>query len=200
MSIDTNICNDALNFLGAEPLASLNANNKRARICKQQYPIARDFVLRNHPWNFALKRDLITPTGNSLAFGETNEFLLPADCVRINKVMGGNWKQVRYKTEGRAIYALAEEINLSYVSNTVPVGFYDASFKRAVAAQLAGDICYQITQSTSLMQGLYNMAKEVARDSRTVDSMENTPENFNFDYFDNARISGHEIYPDPNFM
>lgn len=197
MAVDVNICNDALNFLGVEPVASLDDDSKAARTCKAQYPIARDYILRTHPWNFALKRDILTPIPDAPTFGDTTVFLLPQDCVRVNKVLDDNGNPIRYKTEGRRIYATeSDHLNLSYVSNSVPEGDYDVAFRRAVAAHLAGDICYKMTQSANLMQGMYALAENIARESRTLDSMENTPDNFKFDYFDKARVTTHEIYPE----
>lgn len=193
MSTKIQICNDALNFLGAEAINSLEDNNHVARTCKQQYPLARDYVLRTHPWNFALERDVLTP--HKEAWGGSHQFLLPSDCVRINKVLNSDLKPVKYKVEGRNIFSPETTIYLSYVSGDVLEGVYDPAFKRAVAAQMAGDMCYKITQSGNLMQSMYALADEFAKNSRTLDSMENTPDDFKFDYYDNARRSNHEIYP-----
>lgn len=198
MAVDLDICNDALTHLGAEPINDFTAG-KTSRLCGRQYPIARDFILRSHPWNFALKRDVITPTGDLPVFGSTNKFTMPADCIRIVKVVNGNITPVKYKTEGRFIYALADEINLLYVSNSVPEGYYDVCFKRAVAAQLAGDMCYSVTQSVSLQSGLLALSKSYIAESRSYDSMENTAEDFTFNYFDDARQAGHEIYSNADF-
>lgn len=199
MSVSLDICNDALAFLGSEPISDFTSN-KIERLCGRQYPVARDIILRSAPWNFALKRDLITPNGDVPIFGETKVYNLPPDCVKIVKVINGNYKPIKFKTEGRFIYALADEINLLYVSNNIPEGYYDVTFRRAVAYQLAADMCYAVTQSTSLMQGLVQLSKQYIQESRSYNSMEMTPEDFSFDYFDQARIAPHEIYPNPDFM
>ena len=45
------ICNSALNIIGASNIISLDEDSKAGRICKQRYPNVRDSVFRSHPWN-----------------------------------------------------------------------------------------------------------------------------------------------------
>lgn len=193
-SID--ICNDALNHLGAEYINSLSEESKIARVCKKQYPLTRDFMLRTYVWNFALKREQLTPNGDTPVWGSAYEFNLPADCVRVNKVMTDAMSAARYKTEGRNLLSASNLIYLSYVSNTISEGLYDIAFSKAVAARLAADICFNITQSNNLQGALYALADSIAKDARSTDSMENTPDDYTFGYFDDSRRLGHEIYPD----
>ena len=195
MTISISICNDALNHLGAEYITSLSEESKTARVCAHQYPIARDTTLRSYVWNFALKRALITPTGNTPVWGEAIPFNIPADCVRINKVLvEGN--PAKFKVEGRHVYCVADTIMLSYVSSTASEGLYDVAFNKAVSARLAADMCFNITQSNNLQKDLYALSEQFAKDARSSDSMENTPEDFTFSYFDDSRRVGHEIYPE----
>ena len=189
------ICNDALNHLGAEYINSLTEESKIARVCRTQYPLTRDFMLRTYVWNFALKREQLTPNGDTPVWGNAFEFNLPADCVRVNKVMKESFVAARYKTEGRQLLSAQESLYLSYVSNTVSEGLYDIAFSKAVAARLAADICFNITQSNSLQGALYSLADQIAKDARSTDSMENTPDDYTFDYFDDSRRLGHEVYP-----
>ena len=50
------ICNMALGWLGAPPIASLTENRPEARYAAQYYDIAVEQCLRDHRWNFAQKR------------------------------------------------------------------------------------------------------------------------------------------------
>jgi hypothetical protein len=214
MTVAVEICNDALNHLGAEPINDLADDNNIARTCNRQYPIARDYILRQHLWNFAIQRDQITSSGTSTIFGEAFKYIVPANSVRIYKVVDGDWKPIRYKVEKGIIYAnpalkfdLPSEppvadpsINLIYIDKTTAEDLFDPTFKKAVAAQLAADMTYKITQSTTLMSGLVALAKDYVAEARSTDSMEGEPQDMKFDYFDNARRSSHEIYPDADFF
>ena len=43
------ICNSALNQLGAASITSLTDNSKNARLCNERYATVRDAVFRSHP-------------------------------------------------------------------------------------------------------------------------------------------------------
>ena len=49
------ICNSALNQLGASSITALTENSKNARICNERYETVRDAVYRSHPWNCLLR-------------------------------------------------------------------------------------------------------------------------------------------------
>ena len=53
------ICNKALDKLGQNPIISLTDGNKAANLCTRNWPLVRDQVLREHPWNFAMKRAIL---------------------------------------------------------------------------------------------------------------------------------------------
>lgn len=213
-SVAVEICNDALNHLGAEAINDLADDNNIARTCNRQYKIAKDYILRQHLWNFAIQRDQITSSGMSSIFGEAYTFIVPANCVRIYKVIDDSYQPIRYKVEKGIIYALPVQkmdlpttpttpdpsINLVYVDNTAEEHLFDPTFKKAVAAQLAADMCYKITQSTTLMSGLVKLARDYVAEARSTDSMEGEAQDINFDYFDKARRSTHEIYPESDFF
>jgi len=214
MSVAVEICNDALNHLGAEAINDLADDNNIARTCNRQYFIARDYILRQHLWNFAIQRDQITSSGMSTIFGQAYTFTVPSNCVRIYKVIDDDFAKIRYKVERGIIYALPvnkmdlpsspplpdPSINLVYVDKSAPENLYDPTFKKAAAAQLAADMCYKITQSTTLMAGLLALAKDYVSEARSTDSMEGEAQDINFDYFDKARRTTHEIYPESDFF
>ena len=50
------ICNGALNQLGATTILSLTEDSKNARLCNQRFTQVRDSVFRSHPWNCLQKR------------------------------------------------------------------------------------------------------------------------------------------------
>ena len=50
------ICNSALNQLGASSITALTDDSKNARLCNERYTTIRDAVFRAHPWNCLIKR------------------------------------------------------------------------------------------------------------------------------------------------
>lgn len=194
MAVDVDICNSALIKLGAEPIAALSDNTKQARLCSLRYLPIMKAVLRSAPWGFAIKRASLTPIVTTLEFGDENVFQLPADCVKVWKLNDGC---TRYKIEGTKL--LSDDIDTAeifYVSSATAVTDMDFVFMEAVACTLAADLAYSLTQSQALMQGLLGMAEWWMGQARSYNSQEQTPDDFKFDTFLNARIGGgaDEIY------
>ena len=45
------ICNEAMDLLGAATITALTENSKEARLCNRRFSTVRDATLRSHPWN-----------------------------------------------------------------------------------------------------------------------------------------------------
>ena len=56
MASVVDICNSALNQLGASTIIALTENSKNGRLCNARYNVIRDVAFRAHPWNCAIKR------------------------------------------------------------------------------------------------------------------------------------------------
>ncbi|BCV06006.1 MAG: hypothetical protein CM15mV123_200 [uncultured marine virus] len=50
------ICNEAMDLLGAATITALTENSKEARLCNRRFATVRDATLRSHPWNCAIER------------------------------------------------------------------------------------------------------------------------------------------------
>ena len=50
------ICNNALNQLGASTILSLTEDSKNARLCNARYESIRNAVFRSHAWNCLMAR------------------------------------------------------------------------------------------------------------------------------------------------
>ena len=56
MASVVNICNSALNLIGASTISALTEDTKNARLCNQRYEPVRNRVFRSHNWNCLIKR------------------------------------------------------------------------------------------------------------------------------------------------
>lgn len=93
----TDICNAALIKLGASPITGLGTDTTTSgQVCNAIYNIARDALLRSHPWNFArvwVDLALLSTVPLALSFAPnpdyqtdiiyTGAYQLPSDCVRV---------------------------------------------------------------------------------------------------------------------
>ena len=55
MASVVDICNSALNLLGASTITTLTEDSKNARLCNQRYEPIRDRTFRSHAWNCLTK-------------------------------------------------------------------------------------------------------------------------------------------------
>ena len=120
---DTDICNAALVKLGANTITGLSTDtSEQAVMCQSVYRIARDALLRSHPWNFArvwITLSTLTALPVQLLVkpdphfqGEiifTGAFQLPSDCIRVFRAAPFNYN---FRIVGQSLYTDAPPQNL----------------------------------------------------------------------------------------
>lgn len=170
------ISNKALDKLGHGPITSLLDGTTAANLCSRNWEQIRDQVLRDHPWNFALKRASLAPDSTPPAWGFGNQFQLPADCIRLIEIKG--YEKAEWQLEGRAILANDTVLYIRYVARITDPNRYDSLFVDAVAARLAMELCEPLTQSSQKIQLLAEMYNDSLTRAKRVDAQENPPSRF----------------------
>jgi len=178
------ICNLALQKVGAARILSITDNSREARSCSVAYDSCRRDELRKHPWNFAVKRVVLAPDTAAPAFGFDYQFTLPADCLR---VLLPRDNTLDWVVEGRKLLTnwSASPIDISDTSGTAlalryiaditdPVQF-DATFYRMLALNLALAIVEEHTQSNQKKQFLMQEYTEELRLARRMNAFETLP-------------------------
>ena len=157
------MCNSALNQLGAASITALTDNSKNARLCNERFNTVRDAVFRSHPWNSLIKRLQLAQDATTPAYGFSYQFTLPSDCVR---VLGINAYNSDHKVEGRKILCNEASIKVIYVSQVTDPNEMDVLLRETISAALAADLAYAITanlQVSKLMQEKYQFKLSEAR-------------------------------------
>ena len=116
------ICNSALNQLGASSITALTENSKNARLCNERYETVRDAVFRSHPWNCLVKRVQLAKDTETPAWGFTNQYTLPSDCLRVLQIKDYN---LDYKIEGRKLLINEDTVFLIYLAQITDVNELD---------------------------------------------------------------------------
>ena len=75
MASVVDICNGALNQLGATTILSLTEDSKNARLCNARYTQVRDALFRSHPWNCLQKRVQLAADTTAPAWGFTSAYI-----------------------------------------------------------------------------------------------------------------------------
>ncbi len=174
MASVVDICNSALNQIGASNIISLTEDSKAARICNQRYEFIRDSVFRAHPWNALITRRTLSPDATAPTFEFDNAFTLPTDpyCLRVISL---DFHDIIHRVEGRKILCNEDTLNLVYVGRVEDVNQYDMLLIESIAAALAADLAYPLVGSTSLAQEMRAVYQEKLKEARFVDATEGTP-------------------------
>lgn len=180
------ICNEAMDLLGAATIASLTENSKEARLCNRRFDTVRDAVLRSHPWNVAVTRASLAKDSDAPAFGFASQFTLPTSpyCLRVlsfwNTSVDNNVaaydSNVMYKIEGRKVLSNEGSCKITYISRVTDTEQFDSLLSSAIAHRLASETAYAITGSNSVSQAMQAMYEARLREAKSVDAMEGYPE------------------------
>lgn len=173
------VCNKALNKLGQGAITSLDDGTKSANLCKQNWPLVRDQVLRDHPWNFAVKRATLAPVSTAPDWGFDAAFTLPSDCLRLIEVRDLSTDD--YVVEGRQILCDEEVLYIRYVRRVEDPNVYDSAFVDTAACRLAFELCEAITQSNTKKDALFQEYDDSLLRAKRADAQENPPTQFEED-------------------
>lgn len=192
------ICNEAMDLLGAATITSLTQNSKEARLCNRNYELVRDAVLRAHPWNVAVTRASLPQDTTAPAFGFTYQFTLPTSpyCLRVlsfwdslvdNEIAAYD-SNVMYKIEGRKILSNQGTCKIIYIGRVEDTEQFDALLTSTIAHRLAAETAYAITGSSTVAQGMQTLYEQRLREAKSIDAMEGYPEQPLADTYTNIRF------------
>lgn len=179
MASVVDICNRALDKLGQGPIVSLEDGTKSANLCNRNWSLIRDQVLRDHPWNFAVRRVILAPDVNNPAWGFEYRLPLPSNCLRLLEVQ--NLSTGQYQVEGKAILANDSALKIRFIARVADPNDYDSLFQDAVASRLAVELCESLTQSNSKKELLIQEYEMILTAAKRVDGQENPPVKFEED-------------------
>jgi hypothetical protein len=86
MASEVDICNLALSNIRARSINSLNESSLQAQVCKLHYPVLRDQLLRDAPWQFSHKVSALALLNDDL-FNWVYAYQYPSDCLYINRLV-----------------------------------------------------------------------------------------------------------------
>lgn len=176
MTSNVDICNSALNMIGASNIISLTEDSKAARICNQRYEFVRDAVFRAHPWNALIRRVELSADEDTPAFEFEKFHTLPSNpyCLR---VLRPEDPDTVFRVEGRKIASSTTPFKMIYVARITDPNEYDMLLIESIAARLAADISYALVNSATLSQTMLGVYEAKLSEARFVDATEGTPDN-----------------------
>jgi len=192
------ICNEAMDLLGAATITALTENSKEARLCNRRFETVRDAVFRAHTWNVSIQRSSLALDTDTPAFGFAYQFSLPTDpyCLRVISFWNSNVNNdvaaydsnVMFKIEGRKVLSNEGTCSIIYIARVTDTEQYDPLLSSTIAHRLASETAYAITGSNSLAQSMYALYQARLSEARSMDALEGYPEQLQADTYTNARL------------
>ena len=192
MASVVDICNSALNLLGASTISALTDDSKNARLCNQRYEPIRNRVFRSHAWNCLHKRIQLAQNSTAPVVEYSHAYALPADCLRVLKIHNGTTDSIAaaldYKLEGRNIVTDIGTVFIIYIALETDPNKYDAYLQESISHQIAADLAYAITNNATLANQYMTRADERLREARFIDATENALGTIESSEFTDARL------------
>mgnify|MGYP003123973207 FL=1 len=192
MASVVDMCNSALNLLGASTISALTDDSKNARLCNQRYEPVRNRVFRSHAWNCLHKRVQLAQNSTAPVVEYTYAYALPSDSLRVLKVHNGTTDSIAssidYKLEGKNIVTDEGTIYLIYIALDTDPNNYDTYLQESISHQLAADLAYAVTNNATLAKNYMERADERLREARFIDATENSLGTIESSEFTDARL------------
>tara|TARA_R100001594_G_scaffold33795_2_gene62574 strand:+ start:8105 stop:8689 length:585 start_codon:yes stop_codon:yes gene_type:complete len=193
MASKIDICNSAMNMLGASNIVSLTEDSKNARLLNQRFDFVRDAVFRSHAWNCLINRQQLNQSSTTPAYQYSYAYPIPTDpyCLRILELHTGSYSSnetdIEWKVEGRNILTDEATVYIKYIGRITDPNEYDTLLIETISARLAADTGYAITGSTTLTSSMWQLYEAKIVEARHADATEGQPDTIQAHTWINAR-------------
>lgn len=192
MASAVSIANFALRRLGASAISDFGDPTTEATLVNDTFTEIRDSLLREHLWNFAIRRSSLAASATAPAWGFTRAFPIPVDFLRLVAVEGSDIEHVKIESqvgEGRVLLTdLDAPLYISYVARIEDAELMDPSFRRALSLRCALEWCQKLTGTNSLTEQIAAEYESALRMARTADGQEDTADELTPNFWVNARL------------
>lgn len=161
------IFNYALTLLGQQSISDPDGSGVNETACRQVYDMARQALLEEHLWNFAIRRSTPAPNVTAPDFEYSYSFNTPSDCLRIHKLYNHTGA---YKEEDGTILSDSDTIYLIYVKDITNVPDFPPLFAKLLAIDIALSTEYRITNQSKMQASLMAMRQQTLVKAKMIDA------------------------------
>lgn len=173
MTSQVDICNLALTSIGGEAITAIDEGTRGARLLNRRYQPTLHALLREFEWNFAIKRVVLAQDVTAPVSEYAYRYALPADFLKVVRL--NECETDEYRVEAGFILTDEGTVTLEYIFKAEDESLFDAQFVDVFAQRLAAEICYTLTENTSLSEQAWRIYQDKIRTARTMDSRDGTP-------------------------
>ena len=169
-----------------DQLRSPSDDTHLARSVRAVWDLERRAALRDHSWNFAMRRAALPAVANENTAPYAAGFRLPADCVRLIEVL--TLRRSDYQLEGRLILTGGKgPLNIRYITDVTEPALWDDLFVKAFAMRVAWQVAGRITGDPQRAQLAERRYWSALKEAKRVDARENPPVAFEATEWERAR-------------
>lgn len=189
------ICNLALTRLGHSQITTIDEGTKGSGLCALHYPMARDAVLRAHPWNFAIRRATLALSAVTPNHEFDFKHALPSDpyCLKVIRTdweatgfsgtavygfpgqMGYATDMIPYRIEGRFLLCNEGTVKIEYTARIEDPAEFDQLFVDVLAQRMAAEMGIALTDNQSATKTMWDIYSSKLVEARLTDAQEGTP-------------------------
>lgn len=172
MDSEVDICNAALDELGADAITSLTDASETAILCNRNFIPQRDFLLRSHTWNFARARQELALSAITPSFGWLYAFALPSDFKRFICFNEDPEMTIKYDIEGDYLLTNNTNAKILYIKEVTDITKFDDLFTQALVYRLAMTLAYPLTGNQTLKQSLFSLYNDTLFTAKAVNAQD----------------------------
>ena len=185
MISETSICNQALHWLGQNPIESLDDNTDKAEWMRDNYPFIRDAVTEERMWTFATVRAL-SVTADLDDWGLQYAHPIPITWLSVYRVYtdvscsdpAGWITSEGWRREGSVVLSSDATVYLWGLKRVTDTGFFSSLFTQALAARIAADAAIAFTENNTLQATMWQLYQAKLADAAVRDGQQGSKERF----------------------
>ncbi|MDP2876861.1 MAG: hypothetical protein Q8O00_11800 [Holophaga sp.] len=163
MASIVDIANSALIDMGEPAINSLDQNTERAVTIKAVFDSQLDWLLEQHPWNFAKARVALAPLAEAPLYGFSRAFQLPADFLAL---IDPETQLAQYRIENNQLLCDADQLSINYTRRVSNPEDMPPSFRETLAALIGSKVAKSITGSDDARVKLEGFFKDRLRTAK----------------------------------
>ena len=185
MASEVDICNIGLAEIGEDTIISLTEDSKAGRLCNLIFDDTRDAVLREHPWNFAIKRVELALLTTTPEFEFDFEHQLPADNLRVMKT---DDDLTPFRIEGGKLLSNNDTVMIEYIARITDTTKFDSLFVETFAVRIGAKLSLNLSDNNTLTQLMEQKYRDRLKQAKSMDGQEGTPRSIEADTWLNVRL------------
>ncbi len=159
MASSVDIYNMALQEVGAKRVSTISDESKGAQAIFAIWDGARDSVLSEFKWNFAIEQAELVKTTDP-EFGYECAYTLPADCLKVLEMSPAGYKYrvagATFETDLDSALGTGYEVKVEYIKQITDTTLWSPLFVTALSLYIAKSICIAMTGRANIAGFLEN--------------------------------------------